>query len=121
MKKACKELEAEQEARSKAVIQELLDWNESHKAPDLTQIEDIVLELREKLSQAMVESVVDSQEQVQPAEVRCPQWGKVMGYEGRKSKVVGSRVGEIELEGGHYYCPSCEAGIYPPGSTTEAE
>lgn len=121
MKKTRKELEAELEAKSKTVIQELLDWNETHSAPDLTQIEDIVLELREKLSQAMVESVVTSQEQVQPAEVRCPQCGGVMRYKGQKGKVVESRVGEIDLERGHYYCPTCQSGIFPPGSTAEAE
>jgi hypothetical protein len=121
MKKTRQELEAELEAKSKQVIQELLDWNESHAAPDFTQIEDIVLDLREKLSQAMVESVVSSQEQVQPAEVRCPQCGGVMRYKGRKGKVVASRVGEVEVERGHYYCPICQTGIFPPGSTTEAE
>lgn len=121
MKKTRKQLEAELEAKSKAVIQELLDWNETHAAPDLTQIEDIVLELREKLSQAMVEGVVSSQEQVQPPEVRCPQCGGVMRYKGRKGKVVESRVGELDLKRGHYYCPTCQSGIFPPGSTTEAE
>lgn len=121
MKKTRRELETELEAKSKAVIQELLDWNETHTAPDLTQIEDIVLELREKLSQAMVESVVTNQEQVQPAEVRCSQCGRLMRYKGQKGKVVESRVGEIELERGHYYCPTCQSGIFPPGSATQVE
>jgi len=121
MKKTRKELEAELEGRSKQVIRELLDWNESQAAPDFTQIEEIVLELREKLSQAMVESVIASQEQVQPVEVRCPQCGGGLRYKGRKGKVVESRVGEVKLERGHYYCPICQSGIFPPGSTTEAE
>lgn len=115
MKKTREQLETELEAKSKELIQELLDWNEAHPAPDLTQIEDMVLELREKLSQAMVESVTSSQEQVQPAEVRCPQCGGVMRYKGQKEKVVESRVGELRLERGYYYCPACQAGIFPPG------
>jgi len=121
MKKARKELQGELEAQSKQVIQELLDWNEAHQAPDLTQIEDIVLELREKLSKAMVESVVESQENVQPVELRCPKCGRIMRFKGQKEKVVESRVGEVELERGYYYCPTCQSGIFPPGSTTEAE
>ncbi len=121
MKKTRKQLEAELEAKSKTLIQELLDWNEAHPGPDLTQIEDIVLELREKLSQAMVESVAANQEQRQPAEVLCPQCGGVMRYKGQKGKVVESRVGELGLERGDYYCPACQMGIFPPGSTTEAE
>jgi hypothetical protein len=120
MKKTRKELEAELEEQSKQVIRELLDWNETHEKPDLTQIEDIVLKLRERLSKAMVESVVESQEAVQPVEMRCPKCGGVMRYKGRKEKVVESRVGEVELERGHYYCEKCKAGIFPPGSATEA-
>ena len=89
MKKTRKELEAQLEEQSKQMIRELLDWNETHTAPDLTQIEDIVLELRQKLSKAMVESVVESQEQVQPVEMRCPKCGGVMRYKGHKGKVGG--------------------------------
>lgn len=121
MKKTRKELEAELEERSKQVIRELLDWNDSHNKPDLTQIEDIVLELREKLSKAMVDSVVENQEQVQPVEMRCPKCGGVMRYKGRKGKVVESRVGEVELDRGHYYCEQCKEGIFPPGSATGVE
>ena len=82
MKKTRKELEAELDAKSKAVIRELPDWNAAHATSDLAQIEDIVLELREKLSQAMVAGVVASQEQVHPAEVRGPQCGQVMRCSG---------------------------------------
>ena len=115
MKKTRHELEAALEAQSKQMIQELLDWNETHPAPDLTQIEDIVLALREKLSQAMVESVITSQESVQPVEWSCPKCGGRMRYKGRKTKGVESRVGEVALERGYYYCAACQQGIFPPG------
>jgi RNase P subunit RPR2 len=121
VKKTRKEIEAELEKQARQAIQELLDWNEAQSAPDLTQIEDIVLELREKLSKAMVERVVESQEQVQPVEMRCPKCGGVMRYKGHKGKIVESRVGEIDLSRGHYYCEECKEGIFPPGSATETE
>jgi uncharacterized protein with PIN domain len=121
MKKTRQELESKLEAQAKQIIQELLDWDESQSAPDLTQIEDIVLELREKLGKAMVESVVESQEATQPVEVVCPKCGGLMRYKGRKGKVVTSRVGEVDLKRGHYYCPTCQSGIFPPGSATEAQ
>jgi uncharacterized protein with PIN domain len=119
MKKTRKEMEAELEKQAKQAIRELLDWNESHAKPDLTQMEDIVLELRAKLSQAMIESLVENQEQVQPVEIRCPKCGGVMRYKGRKEKVVESRVGEVDLRRGHYHCEKCKEGIFPPGSATE--
>lgn len=121
MKKTRKELEAKLEAQSKQIIQELLDWNEGQQLPDLTQIEDIVRELREKLSKAMVESGIETQENVQPVELRCPKCGRIMRFKGQKEKVVESRVGELDIERGYYYCPTCQSGIFPPGSATEAE
>ena len=120
MQKQRKDLEQELEAQSTEMIKELLDWNESHPAPDMTQIEDIVLELRARLSQAMVEGVLESQESQQPAEMKCPRCGGTMRYKGRKGKVIESRVGAVELERGHYYCEACEQGIFPPGSAAEA-
>jgi transposase len=79
----------------------------------LTQIEDIVLVLREKLSQAMLDSVLENQEAVQPVELCCPKCGQRMRYKERKEKVVESRVGEVDLERGHYDCTTCKEGIFP--------
>jgi hypothetical protein len=95
------------------VIKKLLDWNEAHDEPDLTQIEDIVLELREELGLEFVASLMSSQEKVEPVVERCRVCGREMRNKGRKRKVVESRVGEIELERGYYYCPECGAGIFP--------
>jgi uncharacterized protein with PIN domain len=80
----------------------------------LTQIEDIVLVLREKLCQAMLERALESQEAAQPVELHCPKCGQRMRYKERKEKVVESRVGEVDLERGHYDCPTCKEGIFPP-------
>jgi len=121
MKKTRKEQEAELGEEAKQAIQELLDWNEGQVAPDLTQIEDMVLALRERLGQAMVEGVIESQEQEQPVEVGCPKCGGVMRYKGHTGKMVESRVGEIDLSRGHYYCENCKEGIFPPGSAAEIE
>ena len=121
MKKTRKEMEEALEKQAKQAIRELLDWNETHAKPDLTQMEDIVLELRAKLSQAMIESLVESQDDVQLVEMRCPKCGGVMRYKGHKGKIVESRVGEIDLSRGHYYCKECKEGIFPPGSAVEAK
>ncbi len=113
MKKTREKMKEELEKQAKQVIDELLDWNETHEKPDLSQIEDKILKLREKMSQSMVESVLESQGEVQPVDLMCPKCGKKMRYKGRKEKVVESRVGEVELERGHYYCEGCQEGIFP--------
>lgn len=119
MKKTRGQVEKELEGKAKEVIKKLLDWNEAHDAPDLTQIEDIVLELREELGREFATSLVSSQEKVEPVVERCGTCGQEMRNKGRKRKVVESRVGGIEMERGYYYCPECGAGIFPPGSTVE--
>jgi hypothetical protein len=117
MKRTRKANEEELESKARAVIKKLLDWNEAHDAPDLTQIEDIVLELREEMGLGFAASLVSSQEKVEPVVERCRECGQEMRNKGRKRKVVESRAGGIEMERGYYYCPECGAGIFPPGST----
>ena len=41
------------------VIDELLDWTEDTAAPTLTQIEDIVLKLRQRLSEQMARFLIE--------------------------------------------------------------
>lgn len=119
MKRSREQVEAELEGKAKAVIKELMDWEETHEKPDLTQIEDIVLELREELGKEFAASLLRKQEKAEPVIVRCRTCGQEVRNKGRKRKVVESRLGELELERGYYYCPECGAGIFPPGRTVE--
>ncbi len=119
MKKTREQVREELREKSAEIIERLLDWNESHTEPDMTQIEDIVLELREKMGMEFAASLVSSQEKVEPAVERCKLCGEAMRNKGRKRKVVESRIGGIELERGYYYCPECGAGFFPPGPATE--
>jgi hypothetical protein len=114
---------AQKEAKlSQAVaeaIQELLDWDEGNPRPNLTQIEEAVLALRERLGQAMAEVVLAGQEAQQPVAVpTCLHCGQPLLYKGRKRKAVESRLGGLETERGYYYCARCESGLFPPGRAT---
>jgi len=120
VKKTREQIEAELERKAREVIGKLLDWNEKQAEPDLAQIEEIVLELREELGLEFAGSLVRSQEKVEPVDERCGRCGQVMRNKGRKRKVVESRVGGNELERGYCYCPECGAGIFPPGSAVES-
>ncbi|BCX03180.1 MAG: hypothetical protein KatS3mg053_1118 [Candidatus Roseilinea sp.] len=59
---------------AEAVIDELLDWNEQAGQPTLTQIEEVILKLRKRMSEAMAVTVIEAQEASRPVPGPvCPQ------------------------------------------------
>lgn len=106
---------AKLEAAASALIEELLEWDEQNEKPNLTQIEDAVLELRRRFGQEMALTLVAGQVARQPVDAPvCEQCGKPMRYKGAKQKDVESRVGGLEVERGYYYCGECASGHFPP-------
>lgn len=104
---------------AEAVIDELLAWHVQTDQPNLQQIEDKVLVLRQRLSEQMSQGVIEDQAAVRPVPgPRCDKCGREMGYKGLKKMTVTSWVGELKLERGYYYCHQCRGGVFPPGSTT---
>jgi len=103
-------------AKAEKLIDELLEWDEQTRRPNLTQIEDKVLELRKRMSMAMAETVLEGQEGKAPVPgAKCPKCGKEMRYKGGHRNQVESRAGMLEVERGYYWCPECEQGVFPPG------
>lgn len=101
---------------AEVLIDELLDWEAQTDRPTLEQIEQVVLELRQRLSGRMVEGVVEKQEAVRPVPgPKCEACGQEMRYKGVFAKTVLGMAGEIELKRGYYYCDHCRRGFFPPG------
>ena len=118
MKHSRAELKAELMAEAELMIDELVDWTEQTSEPTLTQIEDVILKLRKRLSEQMAEAVIGAQEAVRPVPgPKCAQCGGEMQYKDMKGNTVESRVGALGLKRGYYYCKTCQAGFFPPGST----
>jgi hypothetical protein len=109
----------ELEQKASEVIEKLLAWNDQHEEPDMTQIEEIVLALREEMGLAFVAQVLEGQEKTAPVREHCKGCGQEMRHKGKKRKVIESRIGEILLEREYCYCTECSAGLFPPGSTVE--
>ena len=108
-------------AEAGELFDELMDWDDETEAPNMTQIEEIVLELRKRFGQRVAEKILLRQEERQPAErVYCPQCGEEMEPKGLKGNQVETRIGNLKIEREHYYCPRCKQGIFPPGSAADA-
>jgi hypothetical protein len=116
MKQTREQRKARLMARLEKAVDELLEWDEEHKRPTLTQIEDIVLKLRkevgEDLASELLADAVGKRPVPGPA---CPKCGREMRFKGEFEKHIESRTGGIEYERGYYTCPACEEGLFPPG------
>lgn len=116
MSKNRAQLKAELMKEAETVIDELLAWNEETEQPNLNQIEGIVLELRQQLSEKMAGAVIENQTAVRPVPgPMCEGCGAEMRYKGIHQKTVTSWVGEISLERAYFYCDHCRSGLFPPG------
>lgn len=116
MRRSREEMKAELLAEVEAKIDKLLDWAEDTSAATLTEIEEVVLQLRKEFGQDVAEKVIDAQESVQPVPgPNCPRCGKEMHVKGRKGKRIESRLGLVEMRRQYYYCSECRVGFFPPG------
>jgi hypothetical protein len=113
------EMKAKLLAKAESTIEEFLDWVEQTDHPNLTQIEDTVLEFRRHLGQDLAETAIQAQANAQPAlGPTCPKCGREMHYKDEKNKTITSRVSELKLSRRYYHCTHCHQGLFPPRPTT---
>jgi hypothetical protein len=103
MKHTRKQKEEKLLAEARSMIEEFLDWEEKADKPNLTQIEDVVLRLRERMGGRMAEVALADQD--------------AMRYKGQKGTDAATRIGRLDIDRGHYYCARCQSGLFPPGQS----
>jgi uncharacterized protein with PIN domain len=74
----------------------------------LTEIEELVLEVGEGITQVMSEVE-------EPRRLVCPQCKGETVYKGKKARQVVTVTGTVRIRRNYFYCPACEQGFFPPG------
>lgn len=119
MRRSQAEMKAELMKQAEAIIDELIEWQAETEKPNFNQVEEKVLELRQRLSEEMTRVTVEGQAAVRPVPgPACPDCQREMRYKGMKDNTVSSWVGDVTFERGYYYCDHCRSGLFPPGPTT---
>ena len=115
MKKTREQRQTELQTKATELINRLLDWTDQTDKPNLSQIEDEILSLRKELGESMLQTVVAAQEADRPStQPTCPSCGQPLEDKGRRPHQTVTRVGEVTLHRGYYYCPYLPAGLFSP-------
>jgi uncharacterized protein with PIN domain len=102
---------------AEALIDELLEWEEGHRRPTLSEIEEMMLQLRQKLVQRMTEQAIQAHEANRPGPgPECPHCGQEMRYKGKREKQIDTLCGEVRPKRKYYTCAHCGERFFPPGS-----
>jgi hypothetical protein len=114
--------QAEQvQAYLKGVAKNLIDKLYGPNGPSwgttLTQIEDLILDIRQRLTKAMVEQALTRQATAydqRPLDYRtCPGCQEPIACDDTNPRIVQTRAGEAEWSEPQAYCPRCRRAFFP--------
>jgi uncharacterized protein with PIN domain len=111
------------QAASQAVAQELAEWRRAHPKATLTEIEDAVFEVMQRLQARALAHVVhastsaDVAAQPEGDRSRCPTCNAALEPRGRQRRTIrpARQRMPLELHRSYAVCAECGAGLFPPG------
>ena len=97
-------------------------WYREHPTATFDEIEEQLGQQRREFLGELVELMLRQGDLGATAEAPdCPKCGKPMAFKGYPPKTVHGLDVDVKIPRGYFYCPTCQVGISPPGSATEAE
>lgn len=116
MKKNRSELKtALMEAFDRAV-EEVLDWQEGHETFTLTELEELGLQVRQEVGVEIARLLLGQLTSPTSLEgLRCEECGSPLRYKGAQARYVETRLGGLDVVRDRYWCPACQAGLFPLG------
>lgn len=110
-------LQQEYRAKAENLFEAVLEEGVK-KQMTLSQMEEVVGQLKFELTSWLVERLIQVQaEQSAGPGPACSGCGREMRDKGEKPRQLISSQGQIEFKRKYYYCEGCRQGIFPPGST----
>jgi hypothetical protein len=94
---------------------ETLEARVKEPQPTLEQLTQAVFALRQELTQAVTEGLVEQAHRVamEQRTAACPQCGRTLSARGPQERPVETLVGAIRLRRPYFYCEPCQLGITP--------
>jgi len=108
------ELEAQLLVDAQSAIRAMLAKKKPAEAITLSEIEQLVGEMGQRIEQKATQVLAKQAQQVKGARPTCPTCGALMRDKGSRRKQVVTLCGEIEIERVYYYCLTCQRGLFPP-------
>lgn len=111
-----KELKAQMMAAAEGVIERLLAETKEKEELSLSDIERLVRRAGQDVMGELTGTLANAEAQSRESRI-CPECGRKMRYKGRKKRELVTETGEVSVERGYYYCPTCREGFFPPRPT----
>jgi uncharacterized protein with PIN domain len=103
-------------AAAEGVIERLLAGTKEKEELSLSDIERLVRRAGQDVMGELTGALANAEAQSRESRI-CPECERKMRYKGRRKRELVTETGEVSVERGYYYCPTCREGFFPPRPT----